>query len=266
MVQAHGAVGGGGRAEVLQIGAVGVVQLSPQPFLHALHVGHFLHDLHADGGAQQLGLRLLFTADFHHPGGLAALIGQQTKLRHKAGDGAHQLQNAGIAVAAGAQDGVGVHHGGGFRPAEHLALGRLVAHLIHITGAAVSIVIQDAQLLHLLLKALLLGVHDLVEHKLLQERAGNLVIHGPGVCGELLTGGKASLDQLVIHIVDRGHDLQAEADNRMAVLAVDGHHAFRAEGIAVHHQGLDHLGHYLALGPIQQGLLLRRKDHFTTSL
>ena len=51
----------------------------------------------------------------------------------------------------------------------------------------------------------------------------------------------------------------------MAVLTGDGHHALRAEGVAVHDQCFDHLGHRLALRTIQQRLLLRCQLHKTTS-
>ena len=265
MVQSHGPVGGGGGAEVLEIGAVFLVELGAQPFLHALYIGHVFHDLHAYGRAQQLGLRLILAADLHHPVGLAALVGEQAEFRHEAGNGAHQLQYAGVAVAAGPQHGVGINHGGGLGPGEHIPFAGLVAHLVHIAGAAVGVVVHYAQLAQLLLIALLLGVHYLVENYILQEGAGHIFVQRPGVGGELLPGSEPGGDELVIHVVDRSHDLQAEADDRVAVFAGDRYHALSPKGLAVHHQGLDHLGHYLPLGPVQQRLLLGCKLHIITA-
>ncbi len=155
--------------------------------------------------------------------------------------------------------------GGGLGPGEHIPLAGLVAHLIHIAGAAVGVVVHYAQLAHLFLIALLLGVHYLVENYVLQKGAGHIFVQGPGVGGKLLPGGEPGGDELVVHVVDRSHDLQAKADDRVAVFACDRYHALSAEGLAVHHQGLDHLGHHLSLGPVQQRLLLGCKMHIITA-
>ena len=116
VIKAHCAVGCGGRAEVLEIGAGRVVQLRAEPFVEADHIRHILHDLHADGRAKQLCLGLFACFDLHDPGRFAALVGQQSEIRHIAHDGAHDVHDAGVAVAACAEHGVRVHDGGGFRP------------------------------------------------------------------------------------------------------------------------------------------------------
>ena len=116
MVQADGAVGRGRCAEVLEVGAHTVGKLGAEPLIKPFYVRHFFHDLHADGGAEQLRLGLLLALDFDDPCRLASLIGQQAELGDKARDGAHELDNSGVAVAARAEDGVCVHDCGGFRP------------------------------------------------------------------------------------------------------------------------------------------------------
>ena len=186
-------------------------------------------------------------------------------LRHEAGDAAHQLQHAAVAVAAGTQHAVGVHHGGGFRPAEDIALSGLVAHLLQIAGAGVAVVGGDAQLAELLLVARLLGVHDLAEHDVLQQAGGHVFVQRTGIGGEFLAAGQSGLDETVVQVVDRLHHRQTEGDDGVAVLTGDGHHALRAEGVAVHDQCFDHLGHRLALRAVQQRLLLRCQLHKTTS-
>ena len=108
--------------------------------------------------------------------GLAALVGEQAELRHEAGDAAHELQHTAVAVAAGAQDGVGVDHGGRLRPREHLALLGLVAHLVEVAGAGVVLVAEDAELAQLLLIARLLLIHELAEHQVLQRVRGDVLV------------------------------------------------------------------------------------------
>ena len=116
MIQADGAVRCGRRAEVLEVGAHAVGKLGAEPLIKPFYVRHFFHDLHADGGAEQLRLRLLLALDLDDPSRLASLVGQQAELGDKARDGAHELDNSGVAVAARAEDGVCVHDCGGFRP------------------------------------------------------------------------------------------------------------------------------------------------------
>ena len=117
MVQTHGTVGGGCCTEVLQVGTVFVVQLSSQPLFHAGDIRNVLHDLHADGRAQKLGFGLALAIHLDDPCSLTALIGKQAEVRHETSDRAHDVHDAGIAVAPGAQDGVGVNHRGGLCPA-----------------------------------------------------------------------------------------------------------------------------------------------------
>ena len=110
MIQADGAVGGGGCAEVLQVSFGTVVQFGAQPTVQPLDIGNVFHDLHSDGGAEKLGLRLFAASKLNNPVGLSAFIGEQTEFRDKARDAAHQFENAGIAVAACAEDGIGIDH------------------------------------------------------------------------------------------------------------------------------------------------------------
>ena len=266
VIKAHRAVGGGGRAEVLQIGAGGIVQLAAQPAVQPHHIGHVLHHLHADGGAQQLGLGLFGGFHLHHPGGLAALVGEQAEIRHEAGDGAHQVHNAGVAVAPGAQHGVGVDHRRALGPAEHLALGGAVALFIQVAGAAEGVLVLQAQGLQLALVEVLLAVHELLKDQVLQEVRGHTRVQGPGVRRELLAGHRPRGDELVHQVVDRAQGLEAEGGDQMVVTAGDGHHLLGAENFAVHDQGLHHLGHGRALFAVQKGLLFLCQFHFVSSL
>ena len=147
VVQTDCAVGGGSRTEILQVGAVFLVQLRTQPLVHSGDIGHILHDLHTDGRAQKLRLGFLFTLDFHNPCGFPALVRQKAKIGHKARNGTHDIHDAGVAVAAGTQHGVGIDHRGGLRPAQDIPFPGLVAHLIQIAGTGKGILIHQAQFL-----------------------------------------------------------------------------------------------------------------------
>ena len=197
MEQADRAVGGRRRAEVLQICTCLVVKLRAEPLVETSDIRHFLHDLHADRGAEQLRLGLMLTPDVDYPCGLAPLVGQQTEFRHEASDGAHQLDHAGVAVAARAEDRVCVHDGGAFRPAEHVALLGLVPHLINIAGAGIGVLIRNAELAELLLKAILLGVHYFLEHDVLKKACRHILIQRARIRGKLLTVGQPRVDEPV---------------------------------------------------------------------
>ena len=266
VVQAHRAVGGGRRAEVLEVGAGLLVELGAEPAVKPLDVGDLLHDLHADGGAEKLRLGFFFAFDFDDPGGLAALVGQQAELGHKARHRAHELDDAGVAVAPCAEHGVCVHDGGGLGPAQNVALFGLVSHLVEIAGAGVILVLGDAELLELPLVFFLVGVHDFFEYDALQQTGRHRRVDGAGVGGELLPGGEARGDELVIEIIDRLDGLETEGNHRVAAFAGDGDHALGTEGVAVHDEGLDDLGHGFALRAVEHGLLFRCQFQNTTSL
>ena len=255
MEQTHGTVGGGGGAEILQVGSVFVVQLRAQPLLHAGDEGNLLHDLHADGGAQKLCLRLFGGGNLNDPGGLPPFVGEQAKVRNKARNGAHDVHDTGVAVAPGTQHGVGVHHGGGFCPAENVSHLGCVAHLIHIAGAGEGVLVHQTQLLQLLFIGLLPGVHEIVEHKVLQKIGGDIFIQRPGIHGEFLLGDGSAVDELLHQVKDWPHHFQAEGGDQMVVLGGNRHQLVGVEGVAVHHQGFHHLGHSLAFGAVQNGLL-----------
>jgi len=216
--------------------------------------------------AEKLRLGLFFALDLDDPGGLAAFVGQQAELGHEACHRAHELDDAGVAVAPCAEHGVCVHHGGGLRPAQHLALLRLISPLVEIAGAGVVLVLGDAELLELLLVLFLMGVHDLLEHDVLQQARGHRRVDGAGVGGELLPGGEARRDELIVEIIDWLDGLETEGDHRVAAFARDGDHALGTEGVAVHDEGLDDLGHGFALRAVEHGLLLRCQFQNTTSL
>jgi hypothetical protein len=113
-----------------------------------------------------------------------------------AGDGAHDVHDAGVPVAPGAQNGVGIDHGGGFRPAQHIALLGLIAHLVQIAGAGESVLVHQAQLLQLLLVGSLLGVHEHVE---------NDIPKWPD-CG----GSDELWEEICEHEIIRGRDYQED--------------------------------------------------------
>ena len=261
VVQAHGTVGRGGRAEVLEIRDGILVDLRADPLVKPLDIRHFFHDLHADGGAEQLRLGLFRCAHLNDPVGAASVIGQKAEVRHAARDGAHELDHAGVAVAARAEHAVGVDHGGRFRPREHLALLGLVAHLVEVAGAGVVLIAEDAEPAQLLLIARLLLVHEFAEHQILQRIRGDVLVERERVGGELLLGKCAGFNELVVQVVDRLHGVDAEADDRVSVGARDGHHFFRAEGIAVHDERFHDLGHDFALAAVEHGLLFGCQFH-----
>ena len=160
----------------------------------------------------------MLALDLDHPSRLALLVKEQTELGHKARYGAHELYHAGVSVAAGAEHGVCVHDRRRLRPREDIALVGLVADLIEIAGAGVVIVTGDAKLHELLFVIVLHGVHEFLEHKILNEAAGHVLIQRLGVGGEFLVGGETGIDDLLIQIIHRLHDLEAEADDGVAAL------------------------------------------------
>ena len=261
MVQTHRAVGRSRRAEVLEICDGVLIDLRAEPFVQSLDIRHFFHDLHADGRAEQLRLGLFRRAHLNDPVGAAPVVGQKAEVRHAARDRAHELDHAGVAVAARAEHAVGVHHGGRLRPREHLALLGLVAHLVEVAGAGIVLVAEDAESAQLLLIARLLLIHELAEHQILQRVRGDVLVERERVGGEFLLGKRAGLDQLVIQVIDRLHGVDAEADDRVAVGARDGHHLFRAEGIAVHDERFHDFGHDFALAAVEHGLLFGCQFH-----
>ena len=257
MIQPDRAVRGGGRAEVLEVADHVIVQLRAEEFVQPLDVRHFVHNLHPDRRAEQLCLRLARGAHLHDPVRAAAIVREQAEIWHAAGDGTHQLQNAGVAVAARAEHAVGIHDGGRLRPREHLAHLRLVSDLVQIAGAGKAVLVEQAHLVQLLFIARLLLVHELIEYKILQGVGWDVRIQRQWVCREFLLGKRAALDEFIIQVIDRFHDVDAEADDRMSIGTRNWHHLFRAEGLAVHHKSLHDLGHDLALAAVEHGLLFR---------
>ena len=100
-----------------------------------------------------------------------------------------------------------------------------------------------------------------MEHQILQRVRGDVLVERERVGGEFLLGKRAGLDQLVIQVIDRLHGVDAEADDRVAVGARDGHHLFRAEGVAVHDERFHDLGHDGALAAVEHGLLFGCQFH-----
>ena len=106
----------------------------------------------------------------------------------------------------------------------------------------------------------------MLEDEVLQERARHVLVQRQGVGGKLLPAQRAGLDKLVVEVVHRLHYADAEADDRVAVLARHGHHLVRAEGLAVHDEALHHLGHDLPLGAVEYVLLLTGEFHLASLL
>ena len=156
VVEAHGTVGRARGAHVLEVVLDLGGELVAQPVVEAPDVGDVLHDLHADGAAEHLSLGLALAADLDDPRGLATLVREQTKLGHKARDGAEQLDDAGVAVAARAQHRVGKDHGTALRPAEDVSGRGAVADLGLIARAGERIAVQKPHLAQLCLVVILL--------------------------------------------------------------------------------------------------------------
>ena len=259
VVKANCAVAGGGCAEILQICAVFIVELCAQPGFHAGDIRDILHDLHTDGAAQQLCFGFILAFYLDEPGCLTAFVGEQTEMRDTAGNGTHDVHNAGVAVAPGTQNGVGIYHSRGFRPAEDLALLGLIAYLIQVAGAGKGILIQQTQIGQLLFIICLLGVHEILKNEILQEVGGNILVQRPGIHGEFLRGQGSGIDKLLHQIKYRPHHLQTEGSHQVIILGGNRNHLVRTEGFAIHHQGLHDSGHGFALGTVQNGLLFLGK-------
>ena len=167
MIQTYRTVGSSRCAEIFQIGFRSIIQLTAQPFVQSYDIGNIRHDFHTDGRSQKLCFRLFRRLDFHDPGGFSALIRQQAETGHIAYYRAHEVNDTGVAIASCPQYGVGINHCGRLRPGQHLSHGRGISHFIHVTGAGVSIFFHDAQLCQLFLIVILLGIHEILEHKIL---------------------------------------------------------------------------------------------------
>ena len=266
MIKADRAVRSGRRAEVFEICLVVLVELRAEPRIKTADVRHILHDLHADGAAEKLRFGLLRRFDLNDPGGLAALVRQQAEVRHIADHRSHHVDDAGVAVAARAEHAVGVNNGGGLRPGEDLALFGNVADFVKVAGAGEVLFVLHAHAAELLFVARLELIHELLEHKILQHVRGDVRIERKRVRGELLLEFRAGGKKLVVKIVHRLHRVDAEADDRVAVLARDRHELFRAECIAVHDKRFHHLGKHFALFTVQDCLLFRGQIHMLTLL
>ena len=167
MVQTYRTVGSSRCAEVFQIGLCCIIQFTAQPLVQSYDIGNIRHHFHTDGRSKQLCFRLLRGLDLNDPGGFSAFIRQQSEMRHIPYYRAHEVNDTGVTIASCPQYGVGINHCGRLRPGQHLSHGRGISHFIHVTGAGVSILFHDTQLCKLFLVIILLGVHEILEHKIL---------------------------------------------------------------------------------------------------
>ena len=167
MVQTYRTVGSSRCAEVFQIGLCCIIQFTAQPLVQSYDIGNIRHHFHTDGRSKQLCFRLFRGLDLHDPGGFSAFIRQQAKTGHIAYYRAHEVNDTGVTIASCSQYGVGINHCRRLRPGQHLSHGRGISHFIHVTGAGVSILFHDTQLCQLFLVIILLGVHEILEHKIL---------------------------------------------------------------------------------------------------
>ncbi len=102
----------------------------------------------------------------------------------------------------------------------------------------------------------LFGVHELLEHDVLDEIAGHVGVERARVGGEALLGGGACLDELIHEVVDRRERLQPERCDQMIVLAGNRHHLGGTEDFSVAHERFHDASHGLALRTVEDGLLL----------
>ena len=77
---------------------------------------------------------------------------------------------------------------------------------------------NKTELFELLLIEILLCVHKLFEHEILQEICGNVFINGSGVYREGLRGLYTGIQKLLHKIVNGSHYLQTEGGNEVIVL------------------------------------------------
>ncbi len=186
VIESHSTVGCGRRAEILQVGARLIVQLCPEEAVQAKNIRHLLHHLHADSTAQQLGVRLFRRADLHAPGGLSALVSQETEFRHAAGNGTEELYDTGVPVASRAEHRIGIDDRRALRPAEDISLFGLVADLVEVAGAGRRIVVHPADLPKLFLIGVLFIVHEFSENKVLKRADRNIRVERLRIDGKFL--------------------------------------------------------------------------------
>ena len=91
---------------------------------------------------------------------------------------------------------------------------------------------------------------------------GTLGSRGLGVNGELLARKSAARDKLIHKIIDRLHDSETEACNKVTHLACDRHHLGGAESVTVHDKGLHDLRHGFAFTAVEDFFLFGSKVHF----
>ena len=179
-------VGGSRCPEVLEIRTCIGIQLRAKPLIQPADIRYLLHDLHAYRTAEKLGVWQ--ACGFHDdlPVRLSSFIRQEAELRHTADNGTEELQDAGVAVAAGTEHGVCIDYGRGLCPGKHVPFLRLVADFIEVAGTGEGIIIHEAKLSELFFIVLLLRIHEPLEHKILQDIGRYVGIQRSWIHGELL--------------------------------------------------------------------------------
>ena len=201
---------------------------------------------------------------FYNPVRLSSLICEEAELRNVAQNVGHQFQNSRIAVAAGADHRVDIRDGGGFRPAQNIAVLRNIAHFFHIGSTCISIAVLNAHALPFLLHPLLSG-EDQLEHRAVLKTHRYMVFHAAGICSEALPGQRASVDEFLHQIEDRLPRHTARTDHCVSHLAGDLYHPLRAKGLTVHDKCIKHLPHGFALLPSLNGEQFLIQDHIHPS-
>ena len=113
----------------------------------------------------------------------------------------------------------------------------------------------------LTLVKLLLGIHKIIEYKVLKETGGHVRVDGARVYGEFLPGDSAVLYKLVHKVVNGAERLETEGCYEVVIFARNGYELRRAEKLAVAHNALHYLGERFALFAVEYGLLFFGKFH-----
>ena len=204
MVETDRAVRGSGGTEVLEVRGGGLVEFRAEVLVETLDVRDLFHDLHADRGAEELRVGHFRGLEVDDPVRFPAFIREETEIGDKAGDGPEQLDDAGVAVAAGAEHAVGIDDGGRFCPGQYIALLRGVADLGHVARAGVGVLagVLHTELFELFVVGTLFRVDDFGDD--FRDRVlGDVLVIGERVAGQFLLRQAPFVDELLVEVEDR---------------------------------------------------------------
>ena len=135
---------------------------------------------------------------------------------------------------------------------------RLVAYLVHVTGACKGILVHQAEAFQLILIIILLGVHKFIKNQILQEICGYIFVKRARIYGKFLLGAYTCIQNLLHQIIYGCHNFEAKGCHEMIILRCDRYKLLGLKGIAVHHQRFHDFGKRFSLFSIEDRLLFFR--------